>query len=56
MSNNINLHEIMCTYAAENFKNTNNLFKLQFLMHPTNVLCKISVVYYSYRSVNEMTF
>jgi hypothetical protein len=32
---------------------SNNLFKQQFLMHLTYVLCKISIVEYSYRSFNE---
>jgi hypothetical protein len=34
-------------------KNSNNLFKQLFLMHLTHVLCKISVVGYSYRSFDE---
>jgi hypothetical protein len=50
MSNYINLHEIMRSYAANNFKNINNLFKQLFLMHLTYVLCKNSVVGCSYRS------
>jgi hypothetical protein len=34
-------------------KNSNHLFKQQFLMHPNKVLHKISVIEYSYQSVNE---
>jgi hypothetical protein len=37
-------------------KYTNNLFKQQFLMHPTYILGKISVVECSYRSVNWLIF
>jgi TRAP-type mannitol/chloroaromatic compound transport system permease small subunit len=33
-------------------KNSNNLFKQLFLMHLTYVLCKISVVKYSYQIFN----
>jgi hypothetical protein len=34
------------------FKNSNNRFKQQFLMHLAYVLGEISFVEYSYRSVN----
>jgi len=34
------------------WERSNNLSKQRFLMHLTYVLCKISVVEYSYRSFN----
>jgi hypothetical protein len=40
----------------KNLKNSNNLFKQQFLMHPTYVLCKISVLEYSYQSFNKESY
>jgi hypothetical protein len=36
----INLREIMCSYAAKIFKNSNNLFKQLFLMHLTYFYAK----------------
>jgi hypothetical protein len=43
----------MCNYAAESFlKTQTTLFKELFLKPPTYVLCRISVVEYSCRSVN----
>jgi hypothetical protein len=43
----MNFHEFMRCYEKNNI-NTNNLFKQQFLMHPDDVLCKMSFVEYSY--------
>jgi hypothetical protein len=37
-------------------KKSNNLFKQQFLMHLTDVLCQISIIEYSYRSFNQIIF
>jgi hypothetical protein len=47
--NYINLYEVM---RPKNFERSNNLFKQQFLMHLTYVLCKIRIVEYSYQSFN----
>jgi hypothetical protein len=33
-------------------KKSNNLFEQQFLTHLTYILCKISVIEYSYQSFN----
>jgi hypothetical protein len=45
----MNLHKIMCSYEAKIFyKNANNMFKEQFLVHPDEVLCIIIVEYSSY--------
>jgi hypothetical protein len=40
----MNMHEFMCSYVVKMIKNTNNLFKQQFLMHSDYVLCKIRVL------------
>jgi hypothetical protein len=37
----------------KNLKNTNNLFKRLFLVHPTYVLCKIDVRKCSYKFKNS---
>jgi len=37
--------------GPEFLKNSNNLFKQQFIKPPTYVLCRISIVECSYRSV-----
>ena len=50
--NRINLHEIMCSYAAKNVDKLNYMFKKLYLMPVTYVLCKISVVEYSHRRFN----
>jgi len=44
----MNLHELNCSYEAKITQRTLNLFELQFLMHPKDLLCKMSVVEYSY--------
>jgi hypothetical protein len=44
----MNLHEFMCCYEAKMIKNTNNLFKQQFLLRLDDVLSKISVVDFLY--------
>jgi hypothetical protein len=55
-NNYINLQVVMCSYAVNFLKNSNNLFKQLFLMHLTYFLCKIRVVGCSYRSVNWIMF
>jgi hypothetical protein len=42
----------MCIYETENFEKPNNSFEQLILMHPTLVLCEISIVECSYRCVN----
>jgi hypothetical protein len=37
-------HEIMCRNETKMIKKATNLSEKQFLMHPDDVLCKISVV------------
>jgi hypothetical protein len=51
-SNYINFHETMCICGAKFLKISNNLFKLQFLMHLIYVLCNFSVIEYSYQGFN----
>jgi hypothetical protein len=47
------IYKKLCAVMQPTFlKNSNNSFKQQFLMHLTYVLCKISVVKYSYRCFN----
>jgi hypothetical protein len=48
----MNLNEIICGNETKIVKNVNNLFKQHFLIQPDEVLCKISVVKYSYQIVN----
>jgi site-specific recombinase XerC len=48
MSNHINLHKFMFSYETKMIKNSNNLFKQQFLIHPDEIFCKISIVVSSY--------
>jgi hypothetical protein len=55
-SNDSNFDKIICSFAAKIFVKFNNLFEQLFLKNPTYVLCKISVVEYSYRSVNWIIF
>jgi hypothetical protein len=41
----------LCVFMGPKvLKKSNSLFKQQFLMHLTYVLCQISVIEYSYRS------
>jgi hypothetical protein len=44
--------KLCAVMKPKNLERSNNLFKEQFLMHLTDVLCKISVVEYSYRCFN----
>jgi hypothetical protein len=37
-------YKFMCSYEAKMINDLNNLFKQQFLMHPSYVLLKINVV------------
>jgi hypothetical protein len=44
--------KLCAVIRPKKLERSNNLFKQQFLMHLTYVLCKISVVEYSYCSFN----
>jgi hypothetical protein len=47
----------LCVFMGPIFLiKSNNLFKQQFLMHLTYVLCQISIIEYSYRSFNYIIF
>jgi hypothetical protein len=47
----------LCVFMVPIFLiKSNNLFKQQFLMHLTYVLCRISIIEYSYRSFNYIIF
>jgi hypothetical protein len=43
-----NFDEFMHCYEKKLIQNANNLFKQRFLIHPDELLCKMSVVEYSY--------
>jgi hypothetical protein len=48
----MNFHEFNCSHEAKITYNAINLFKHQFLMHPDDVLCKMSFVQYLYSIFN----
>jgi hypothetical protein len=46
----------MCSFEAKNVEKLKHLYKQQFLMQITYILCKISVIEYSYLSLIEQLY